>query len=224
MKVNQRMVKPVITISPDASHREAVMLMKKHNIRRLPVVNDRDQLVGIVTESDLLSTSPSPATTLSIYEIYTLLDKLKVSQIMARPVICVAADCNIASAARFMVERKIGCLCVVDGKQLIGIVTETDIFKAFVEALGGGKPGLRIDLSVPDQPGVLALVAQAVADAGGNIVGVTTFDNPDVVQRELSIKEQGGDASRLEGALKGVNGVKNLEIYPSGRDVVIEVG
>src|SRR5689334_10319222 len=140
MKVRQRMTPSPITISPSTSHSEAVTVMRENHIRRLPVVDKNGKLVGIISHKDLLSTSPSPATTLSVYEIYTLLDELTVEKFMIHPVLAVEDDCSIATAAGFMIEHKIGCLPVMHEGKLIGIITETDIFRTFVEVLGGGEP------------------------------------------------------------------------------------
>lgn len=218
MKVSQRMTRKPVTATPKTTHRQAVELMRKHGFRRLPVLDAKGKLVGIVSYTDLLSTAPSPATTLSVYEIYSLLDKLTVEQIMSKPVITVQEDCDIAAAAKFMIENKIGCLPVMSADKLVGIITETDIYKAFVEVLGGGEPGLRIDLRVPDEKGVLAGIAQAVADAGGNIKALTVFRAEDAAHAEISIKEEGASEAKLKKALDSTKGVKVLRMQKAGLD------
>lgn len=223
MKVSQRMTRNPVTVTPETTHREALNLLKEHNIRRLPVVSDSGALVGIVTELDLLSNAPSQATSLSVYEIYTLLDKLKVKQMMATPVYAVAENCGISAAARFMIDHKYGSLPVVDANgKLTGIITETDIFKIFVEALGGGLDGLRIDVTVPDKPGQLAQIAQAVADAGGNIISLATFEHPDAERGELAIKEQGADEAVVSANLNAVSDVEIVNITPANLDRLLE--
>ncbi len=195
MLVGDRMTRTVITGTPHMSHREALDLMRKCRIRRLPVL-DGKRLVGIVSEEDLLSTAPSPATTLSIYEIYELLDKLTLNKIMISPVVTVGPDCPLEDAAQIMVQQKIGCLPVMSGDDLIGIITETDIVKLLVELLGGGEPGIHFTVELQDQPGTLATMASAVAKAGGNIVSVTQFSAHEG-QRQISIKERGADEHQL---------------------------
>jgi acetoin utilization protein AcuB len=196
MFVRNYMSSNPITIGLDVSFPEAMGMLRRQKIRRLPVV-DKGKLVGIIVEKDLLSNQPSPATTLSIHEMYALLERLRVRQIMSRPVITVEGDCPVEEAARIMVERKIGCLPVMDGEKLAGIITETDIFKALVEVLGGQENGFRLTLRLPDQVGELAKVTARIADAGGNIIAVTSSRLMENKQREVTIKEVGADADAL---------------------------
>lgn len=224
MKVKQRMTPSPFTISPDTTHREALALMDKHNIRRLPVLDKNKKLIGIISQTDLLSSSPSQATSLSMYEITSLLDKLEVSKIMSSPVIAVDEECSLAGAASIMLDHRIGALPVMRGSELIGIITETDIFKAFVEVMGGGEPGLRIDLEVADETGQLASIAKVFADAGSNIVSITSFEGEDSSRGILSIKERGADESALREALTALDGVEIREFRPSGQDRSLEFG
>ncbi|NDJ34549.1 MAG: CBS domain-containing protein [Chloroflexi bacterium] len=135
MIVKDKMTADPITITPDTTHTHAVRLMRDRNIRHLPVVAHDDKLVGMVSKTDLLSSGPSPATTLSIYEIVTLLDKLQVSQTMSQPVFAVDQDCHMSAAVRFMAEHKIGALPVLDGEQIVGIITETDVLLTLGDVL-----------------------------------------------------------------------------------------
>jgi acetoin utilization protein AcuB len=203
MLVGNWMTRNVVTGTPQMSHREALDLMRQHRFRRLPIL-DGKRLVGIVSEEDLLSTAPSPATTLSIYEIYTLLDKLTLSKIMISPVVTVDPDCPLVDAAQIMMQKKIGCLPVLQGDELVGLITETDIMKILVEMLGGGEPGINFTVQLRDEPGTLAKLASAVANAGGNIVSVTQF-NAHNGQRQIAIKEQGADEQKLRQYLHEIN-------------------
>ncbi len=221
MKVKQRMTPDPITVTPQTTHREAMRLLEENNIRRLPVLDREGRLVGMVTERDVLRTAPSEATTLSVFEIYTLLDKLTVGQIMTHPVLAVEEECSLAAAARFMVDRKIGALPVMRGEKLVGIITETDIFKTFVEVLGGGEPGMRIDLRLADEPGQLARVTQAIASVGGNIVSLTTFKGDDAEHGIISIKVSDAPDDRLRAVLEGMEVV---EFRPSGQDRLLTFG
>ncbi|MBX3083668.1 MAG: CBS domain-containing protein [Anaerolineae bacterium] len=200
MLIGQCMQQNVITISPTTSHREAVQLLRDHNIRRLPVVS-HGKLVGIVSEKDLLSSQPSPATTLSVYEIFALLDKMPVKQIMSQPVISVGPECTLEDAATIILTKKIGCLPVVKDQQLIGIITESDIFRLFVEVLGGNVPGSKFTIELSDTPGKLAEVCMAVANAGGNIISVTSLPTNDKQVREVTVKERGANTDVLREAL-----------------------
>jgi acetoin utilization protein AcuB len=198
MFVGRRMTLSPITAHPDMTHPQALDLMRKNNIRHLPIL-ENGKLVGIVVESDLLSSRPSPATTLSVFEIYALLDSLKLRQIMSTPVYAVAENCPLEDAARIMIEKKIEGLPVVRGEEVVGIITEVDIFRAFVDALGGGEQGLALTVRLQDKPGALASVAAAIAKAGGNILNLVPFRDPANTQSaEMYIKEIGADQALLE--------------------------
>jgi acetoin utilization protein AcuB len=168
---------------------EAFDLMKKERIRRMPVVDRAGKLVGIVSDKDLLHVSPSPATTLSAYEIPYLLSKVKVGDVMVKKVITVSEDTPIEDAARIMVDNKIGGLPVVnENDAVMGIITETDIFKTFLELIGARRAGVRITMYVKDVRGELARVAQAVAEAGGNIVASVEMPGTDSTNYEVLLK------------------------------------
>lgn len=196
MFVRNYMSSNPITVGPDVSFPEAMGMLRRQKIRRLPVI-EKGKLVGIIVEEDLLSNQPSPVTTLSIHEMYALLERLRVRQIMSRPVVTVEGGCPVEEAARIMVERKIGCLPIMDGEKLVGIITETDIFKALVEVLGGLENGFRLTLRLPDRVGELSKVTARIAEAGGNIIAVTSSRLMENAQREVTIKEVGADADAL---------------------------
>ena len=130
--VKDWMTTDVITIQSDATLPRAKRLMRGHDIRHLPVVDD-GRLVGILTWGDIREASASDSTTLSVFELNTLLDQLPVRQIMTRNPITACPITTIASAANLMLQHKIGGLPVVDHKgSLVGIITESDIFQMVV--------------------------------------------------------------------------------------------
>jgi CBS domain-containing protein len=137
MLVKHRMTPNPITIPPDATVPDALKLTRERRINYLPIVNKKGKLIGIVSRNDLMQAAPSKATTLSVFEANYLLAHLEVEEIMNKP-ITVLEDTPLEEAARLMVENGIGCLPVMRDKDLVGIITETDIFKAFAEILGGG--------------------------------------------------------------------------------------
>lgn len=140
MLVRDRMSSPAITAKPDMPFQVALKLMHDRRFRRLPVVNDSGRLVGIISERDLLYASPSPATSLNVWELHHLLSKLQIREIMTKDVITVTPDTPIENAARLMAENKIGGLPVVDeDHRVVGMITETDIFETFVE-MAAGRP------------------------------------------------------------------------------------
>ncbi len=136
MYVKHHMSAPALTITPDTPFQDALKLMHERRIRRLPVVDRNGKLIGIVSERDLLHAAPSPATSLSVWELNYLLWKLTVKDLMATKVLTVTPDALLQEAATIMLEKKIGGLPVVDQEQhVVGVITETDIFKALVDML-----------------------------------------------------------------------------------------
>lgn len=192
MLVRDRMTSPAVTVRPDSSFQDALSLMRERRFRRLPVVDDAGKVVGIVSERDLLHAAPSPATSLSVWEVNYLLWKLRVSDVMTEQVITVPPDMPIEDAAQILIGRKIGGLPVVDEKgEVIGVITETDIFKAFSELLSGGEHGMRLLVRVPVVKGTLARITQMIADLGGDIVSLGTFEDKTPDTAILLIKVQG---------------------------------
>jgi len=170
MKVGNIMTNELIMIQKDVSVTEARDIMKKNAIHRLPVVSVGGDLLGIVTEKDLLYASPSPASTLDVYEMGYLLNKLKVSEIMTKDVISVGTELPLEDAARIMADNNIGGLPVCEKKKLVGIITESDLFKIFVELFAARQPGLRITALVPQERGELSKLSTAISNHGGDIV------------------------------------------------------
>jgi len=122
-----------ITVRDDASLPDAHQLMADYTVRRLPVVDGKGKLVGIIARSDVREAEPSDATTLSIYELNYLLAKLKIEKVMTRDVITVTPETTIAETAKLMLDHKVGGIPVVDGEFLVGIITESDIFRTVVQ-------------------------------------------------------------------------------------------
>lgn len=190
MLVGERMSRPPIVIGPEMSIHDALALFKKERIRRAPVIKG-GKLVGIVSDKDLLNASPSPATTLSVWEMNYLLSKLTISEVMTKQVTTVAEDTPIEEAARIMADNKIGGLPVVKGSRVVGIITETDLFKLFIELMGAREKGVRVTALVEDQPGMLAQVTKSITDAGGNFIAFGQFVGEDVNSRILTFKING---------------------------------
>lgn len=190
MLVGERMSRPVITINPDMPVIEAVNLFKKEHIRRAPVVKD-GKLVGIVTEGDLMNASTSSATTLSIWELNYLVSKIKVSEVMTRNVMTVTEDTPIEQAARIMADNKIGGLPVLRDAYVVGIITETDLFKLFLELMGARDMGVRVTALVTDTPGGLAELSAAIAAQKGNFVSFGVFTGEDSSNRTVTFKVSG---------------------------------
>lgn len=203
MLVRERMTANPIVVHPETSFQEALQLLREKKIRRLPVVDKRDRLVGIVVEKDLLYASPSPATSLNVYEVHYLMSKLCIQDVMTKRVITVSRDCPLEEAARIMIDHKIGSLPVVEDKKVVGIITETDVFKIMVEALGGRTKGIRIVARVPEATGELAKITARIAEMGGNIVSLAVFLDKDAQHREITLKVQGIPQAAIVATLEG---------------------
>ena len=160
MLVREWMTENPTTVEGKTQVMEAMQLLREGGYRRLPVV-EKGKLIGIATDRDLKEATPSKATTLSVYELNYLLSKLQVRDVMTTPVISVQAGDPIEEAALLMEEHKVSGLPVLDGGKLVGILTITDLLRAFVTFLGLREGGRRVTAQLPDEPGVLARVAQA---------------------------------------------------------------
>jgi acetoin utilization protein AcuB len=150
------MTTELITVSPDAPIVKARDLLREHNIKQLPVVDSNKRLVGILTDRDIKMAWASPATTLSIYELTYVLQKLKVESVMVKDVITIRPDATVERAAKILHDQKIGSLPVVDGEQLVGIITSTDLMEVLLDALGVEEESGRLVVLVKDRIGVLA--------------------------------------------------------------------
>ncbi|HID64835.1 MAG TPA: CBS domain-containing protein [Anaerolineae bacterium] len=202
MLVGERMTRDPVVIHDDTPIDEAMKVMRDNKVRRLPILNDKGALVGIVSERDLLYASPSPATSLSIYELHYLMSKIKVADVMTTEVITVTEDTPLEEAARIMADNKIGGLPVVSNGKLVGIITETDLFKIFLELLGAREMGVRLSMLVPDERGMLAKVTGKIAELGGNIVSLGTFLGEDPTNALLTIKVQDVEEKDLVKAME----------------------
>lgn len=204
MLVGERMTKRPITTTPDTPIDEALKLMRDSKVRRLPVLDKKGKLVGIVTEKDLLYVSPSPATSLSIYELHYLISKIKVEDVMAKNVITVTEYTPLEEAARIMADNKIGSLPVMRDDKLVGIITETDLFKVFLELLGAREKGVRLTMLVPEQKGMLATITRDIAEMGGNIVSLGTFVGEDPTNRLITVKVSDVSQDKLVSAMEAL--------------------
>lgn len=168
MSVKDYMTKEVISISPEESVAHAADLMHDKGLRRLPVI-EKGQLVGLVTEGTMADASPSKATSLSIYEMNYLLNKTKIRDIMIRQVVTVEPDASLEDAIYEMMTYKVGVLPVVQNNQVVGIITDRDVFKAFLEVSGYGVEGIRVVLLADNAVGVLAKIADCLSQENLNI-------------------------------------------------------
>jgi acetoin utilization protein AcuB len=202
MTVGRIMTHNPFTIESAASVVDARALMRREKIRRLPVTDRNKKLVGIVTESDLMSASPSAATTLDVYEITSLLARLTVDKLMKRKVYTVGPDTLIEDAVRLLADNGIGGLPVLEGERIVGIVTESDIFRLFIDHFGARQKGARVTAMVSETPGTIAALTGAIAAAGGNIISLGTFPGDDPSTGICTVKVSGLPCERLSEVMK----------------------
>lgn len=213
MFVRNYMAENPITITRSTTVADALDLMRRHNFRRLPVL-EAGELIGIVTDRDLREISPSPATSLSIFELNYLLAKAKVGDFIPKKkqVHVVDADAYIEEAALLMREHKVGALPVVSQGELVGIITETNIFDALIEIMGITEEGYRISLEAQDQQGVLANISQVVATTGTNISRVAVFrDEDEGPKAKVVLRIASGDGQEVVQKLEE-HGYRILEV------------
>ena len=200
MFVGDRMSRPVISVSPDAPINEVLAMFKKERIRRAPVLKD-GKLAGIVSERDLLNAAPSSATTLSIWEMNYLISKVKIKNVMTKKVTTVSRDTPIEEAARIMADNKIGGMPVVSNGRVTGMITETDLFKIFLELMGAREKGVRATILMEEKLGQLAFITKVIAELGGNFVAFGQFAGSELSNRLITFKVSGLDENLLRDAI-----------------------
>lgn len=196
MFVQQRMTANPITITSSATIADASELMRANKFRRLPVV-DGGKLVGLVTDRDLRAVSASPATTLSIFELNYLLAKMRIKEIMQKKVITIQLDATVEEAALLLYNNRIGGLVVVDEQGVVvGVITETDIFKCLVDVMGLIEGKTRLTIDVTDKIGILHEITKIFSQMGINISSMVTYTLPDG-KKEMVIRADIADTADL---------------------------
>ena len=205
MLVQDRMSAPAVTITPDAVLRDALSLMHAHRFRRLPVVDASGKLIGIVTERDLQPALPSRVGSPSVWELNYVVSNVQIREVMTEGAITTTPDTPIEDVARLMIDTKTGGLPVVDDQDhVVGVITETDIFRAFVEMFSGGQSGLRLTLEMPEGKNVLLELVKAISEVGGSIVSVGSFCGDVTGERGLIVKVRGARKDQLVDILEAL--------------------
>jgi len=204
MLIRELMIPKPAVVTPHTTMPDALKLMKEKGVHRMPVVDAHGALVGIISETDLHNATPSSATLLSFWEIPTLLAKITVEMLMVKDVATVGEDTPVEDAARIMADRNIGSLPVMDGKHLVGMVSQNDVFRAFMELLGGRRKGVRIWATTADKKGTVAEITSAIAGASGDIVGMGFHEVSDAkgARWEITLKVQDVAKDRLVAVVK----------------------
>ncbi len=194
MLVRDRMSRNPITTYPAATVPDASQVMRGSKVRQLPVLNDKGQLVGIVSLVDLLRVSPSPATSLSVHELNYLIEKMTIEEVMTKDVITVEEDTALEEAGRIMADNKISGLPVMRGDELVGIITESHLFNVLLELFGARQHGVRMTVTTPEIKGTVAKITAAIADLGGALFAFGLADEPE--KKELTATMKVMDVSR----------------------------
>ena len=197
MKVKNRMTTDVITLTPDTTVLRAMSIIQQKGIRHLPVVEGK-KVVGMVTNLDIQRVSASDASTLSVYELNYLLDKIKVSQFMTKKVFTVDPDEPIEVAAKLIYDHKIGSLPVVKNGELVGLLTSMDILETFIEVLGINEPSVRIQLELENRTGSVADAAKIFKDLGLYLVSAVTLPKTDSLTRSTVFRVEPTDVKKLK--------------------------
>ncbi|HWQ09411.1 MAG TPA: CBS and ACT domain-containing protein [Holophaga sp.] len=193
MLVGDWMSQNVVTATEDVSMIKAGRILRDKKIRRLPVVDKEGRLLGIVSERDLKAASPSSATTLDMYEMTYLLSEMKLKAIMTKNPLSIRPTDTVERAALIMRDRKIGCLPVVEESgKLVGIITDTDIFRLFVSITGIDQGGIQIGIRLDTSEGSLKPVLDALRHHEARIISIlSSYDRADATRRDVSIRIQG---------------------------------
>lgn len=187
MSVKDFMTENLVTVTPKTKIFDAVDLMKKHDIHRLPVI-EKDQLVGLITEGTIQEALPSKATSLSVYEVNYLLNKTVVADVMIKDVKTISPDAELEDGIYLMRQNKINVLPVLENEKLVGIITNNDIFDAFLKLTGYYEGGTRIQLKIlEDKKGVLAAVSKILADHDFSILTVIVDHQAKATRVEIQI-------------------------------------
>ncbi|MCL6591821.1 MAG: CBS and ACT domain-containing protein [Firmicutes bacterium] len=203
MFVKERMTPDPVTVTEDTPVVEIGEILRKNNFARIPVLHN-GKLTGIITRDDLLRVTPSEATTLSVWELNYILSKLLARDVMTKNPITIGPEATLEEAALLMNERGIGALPVVDKGKLTGIITESDIFAAFLDLMGLKQTGTRLTIDLENRIGVIAGITETIRSQGINIISMALFhrsktagelvlrlDSPDTNQLIATLRDQG---------------------------------
>jgi acetoin utilization protein AcuB len=190
MLLKNWMTREVITVTPETSMMKASKILKDHDIHRLPVVEESGKLVGIVSDRDIKDASPSKATTLDVHELYYLLSEIKIKDIMTRNPHTINEEATVEKAAVEMMERKIEGMPVVDGEQkVVGIITDTDIFKVLIQITGVYLGGVQMGFKLPNEPGSLKSLLGDLRSHKARIISIqSSYDDPTPGYRQVFIR------------------------------------
>jgi len=201
MLVENWMSKDVVTVDVNDSMQYAIRLLKEHNMRGLPVM-ENGKLAGVITDRDLKRASASDATTLEIYELLYLISKIKIKEIMTKNPITVPLDYTIDEAAEILLDNKLTGAPVVDNEgKVVGVITQTDIFRVLVSFTGVKKAGIQFAFQLENHPGSIKEVADIIRKYGCRLMSILSSHDDQVDYRHVYIRVCDCDRKKL-GELK----------------------
>jgi acetoin utilization protein AcuB len=211
MLVRDWMSKNVITIDENDSMQKAIKTVKEQGIRMLPVLR-KGKLAGIVTDRDLKRASASDATTLDVHELLYLISKIQAKDIMTREVITVAPDFTVEETAELLLQNKISGAPVVDvDGEIVGTITQTDLFRVLISLTGVGKRGVQFALQIEDRPGSIKDVADILRKYGGRLVSIlTAYDRVPEGYRKVYLRTYSIDRDRMQALKEELSGIAAL--------------
>ncbi len=207
MLVKDCMTPDPITVRPESDPMAAMMVLRSCGFRHLPVLGQDGALVGIVDRAGLrhfLSEAGAPSVQKRQHYV---------EQVMTRRVVTVPPECPLEEAASLMVRHQIGSLPVLEDGRLVGIITETDIFKQFVAALGGGTDSIRISVQLENIPGQIALLASQIARVNGNILSLVTYPAMQPGRINLTLRIEGVECESMQRVIEELTEVEILNVW-----------
>lgn len=211
MLVKNWMSKEVITVDVEDSMQNAIYLLQEQNIKKLPVM-EHGNIVGIITDRDLKKASPSDATTLDMHELLFLISKIKIRELMKKPVYSVQQNHTVEEAAAVLLEKKISGLPVLDEQnRLVGIITQSDIFRVFINLSGLGKKGIQFAVRIKDMPGPIKEVRELIHKYEGRTASIlTSWDNAPDGYLNIYLRVYQIDRQKLPLLLEEIKGKGDL--------------
>jgi acetoin utilization protein AcuB len=218
------MSKDVITVDVNDSMQDAIKCLKEHNIRMLPVTK-KGKLVGILTDRDLKRASASDATSLDVHELLYLLSRIKVKNIMTKDVITVPADFTVEETAQVLQKNKISGAPVVDARgQIVGTITQTDLFRVLISLTGIDRGGIQFGFQVEDRPGSIKEVADIIRKFGGRMVSIlSSYDRVPEGYRKIYIRMHSIERHRMQNLIAELKAKADLLYMVDNEENVREI-
>ena len=224
MLVKYWMSKPVITLDENDSMDKAIKLLKQHKISMLPIMK-KGSLVGIVTDRDIKRASASDATCLEIHELLYLISTIKVKEIMTKDPITVPYNYTVEETAQVLLKHNISGVPVIDHEgDMVGTITQTDIFKAIISLTGVDRRGVQFGFEVEDQPGSIKVLTDIIRQYGGRMVSVlTSYDMAEEGFRRVYIRIYGIDRFKLNRLMEELNEKAKILYMVDHREIIREI-